>query len=377
MKNKEKSSNRKVWLKEKSEKVLTQLISDLAMVQPENIMQFIYEWALRHLKAVQIKPPKIAPKIEVKDKIRFHQKKFPTQIPTITTLDNIKSVEATTLQSNNFQRKFYINKANVCLPEKSDKLSSFNMTRDSTFQLGRDSSQSEVDLQSRPPTRPQSAVHNRLDYKTASKDKKMRRVFEASEPKIRANLDIIASHEKMKINIDSMPNMLSDVGSSDRPDKRPKSVTMRIRRPLSEESINLHENHAQSSNNIHSHSDLKQKNLEDIYNQDINIRTMAIAANQSLNEQKQMMENMGEKDELELTLKKAFNHYDQNSVGYQDFDAVKNLFGDASNELNVDLFDNQELKDLYDSVPSKVQGKVSFDCLFNIVGPLLEQKLID
>ena len=78
MKNKEKSSNRKVWLKEKSEKVLTQLISDLAMVQPENIMQFIYEWALRHLKAVQIKPPKIAPKIEVKDKIRFHQKKFPT-----------------------------------------------------------------------------------------------------------------------------------------------------------------------------------------------------------------------------------------------------------------------------------------------------------
>ena len=64
MNSKEKSSNRKVWLKEKTEKVLTQLISDLAVVQPENIMQFIYEWALRHLKALQPKQPKI----EVKDK---------------------------------------------------------------------------------------------------------------------------------------------------------------------------------------------------------------------------------------------------------------------------------------------------------------------
>ena len=49
------------------------------------------------------------------------------------------------------------------------------------------------------------------------------------------------------------------------------------------------------------------------------------------------------------------------------FTLLKNLFGDASNELNVDLFDTQELKDLYDSVPGKVQGKVSFDCLFNII----------
>lgn len=70
----------------------------MAMVQPENIIQFIYEWALRHLKTTQVTKPKIetqdkfqasTPKIDIQDRFmlikpkietqdRFKEKKFPT-----------------------------------------------------------------------------------------------------------------------------------------------------------------------------------------------------------------------------------------------------------------------------------------------------------
>lgn len=89
MKTKEKTQERKVWLKERTEKVLTQLISDLAIIQPENIIQFIYEWAFRHLQSsqnqttnTQVYQPKtpthtnLKPKIEINT--NFKQKKFPT-----------------------------------------------------------------------------------------------------------------------------------------------------------------------------------------------------------------------------------------------------------------------------------------------------------
>lgn len=260
----------------------------------------------------------------------------------------------------------------MCLPDKSEKLSAFNFTKDSTI--------SETDLQSRQNIRPMSSNLKRYDHKDFSinsgrKENKMRRVLDASEPKLKVKLDGLSNTERKNFNFDS--KISTDAGSTCKPDKRPQSVQMRIRRPLSEESINLHDTGGQSLNNIQSHTDIVSKNLADIYNQDINIRTMATQANKSLNEQRQQLENMGEKDELELILKKAFVHYDYNNSGYLNFNEVQNLFDDASNELNADLFTTPELKGLFQQIPGKVNDKVSFDSLFKVVGPLLEQKLIE
>ena len=53
------------------------------------------------------------------------------------------------------------------------------------------------------------------------------------------------------------------------------------------------------------------------------------------------------------------------------------MFNDASNTLNVDLFRERELKVIYSKIDDKVNGKVSFDGLYKVVGPILEKQLID
>ena len=152
---------------------------------------------------------------------------------------------------------------------------------------------------------------------------------------------------------------------SDCPDQRPKSVNARIRRPMSEESIQLNDSRVYLGRTKANKND------------DTDLRSLIVEADKQLFIQKMHLENLGVKDELELIWRKAFNAYDANFDGYIGFENVKKMFSDAKTELNSEILNESVLLEVWNKVEKNENGMVDFDTLFAVIGPVLEQHIDD
>ena len=85
------------------------------------------------------------------------------------------------------------------------------------------------------------------------------------------------------------------------------------------------------------------------------------------------------KEEEELKLKdivrKAFDLYDADKSGYLEREEIKKLLNDACGELGAPPITDQQLDEVIKTVDDNGDGKFSFEELFVVIGPILQQQL--
>ena len=76
-------------------------------------------------------------------------------------------------------------------------------------------------------------------------------------------------------------------------------------------------------------------------------------------------------DEVKELVKFEFEKYDKNQNGYLEIDEVRMLMDDTCTELGQDLMTDEQLEKVFKSLDANKDGKLSFEELFRLVGPLL------
>merc|ERR1711990_530544 len=84
---------------------------------------------------------------------------------------------------------------------------------------------------------------------------------------------------------------------------------------------------------------------------------------------------MPSKAELETIVQKAFELYDTDKSGFLERDEIKKLLNDACAELGAPAITDAQLDEVIKTVDDNGDGKFSFDELFKVIGPILEQQL--
>merc|ERR1712118_158267 len=84
---------------------------------------------------------------------------------------------------------------------------------------------------------------------------------------------------------------------------------------------------------------------------------------------------MPTKAELETIVKKAFELYDTDKSGYLEREEIKKLLNDACGELGAPAITDAQLDEVIKTVDDNNDGKFSFEELFKVIGPILEQQL--
>ena len=84
---------------------------------------------------------------------------------------------------------------------------------------------------------------------------------------------------------------------------------------------------------------------------------------------------MPSQNELETIVKKAFELYDADNSGFLEKDEIKKLLNDACSELGAPPITDAQLDEVIKTVDDNDDGKFSFDELYKIIGPILEQQL--
>lgn len=312
---------KKYYLEDTAEKALIQLISDMALAKPINVIQFIYEWALLRLKSTG------SLKGETPD---MYKKNVNTKYLNDQVVKGDISVPKYANSS--------LAKAQKNAPDRSEKLiySEQNVTH--------------------------SPKRIKTEFDDTSIEYCHRLMGTTPSQKMNPYVNFtVPYHNPSKR--DAQINAIFSTGS-DYPDHRPKSVQARIRRPMSEDSIQLNDSRIY----------LNQKRVPK-NSVDKDLRSLIIAADKNLYVQKRHLENLGVKDELELIWRKAFNCYDAKNTGFLSYDDIKKMFNDAKTDLNTEILTDQVLLEIWTKINKNDEGKVDFDTLFEMIGPMLEQNI--
>ena len=84
-----------------------------------------------------------------------------------------------------------------------------------------------------------------------------------------------------------------------------------------------------------------------------------------------------EEEDLKLKdiVKKAFDLYDEDKSGFLEREEIKKLLNDACGELGAPPITDQQLDEVIKTVDDNGDGKFSFEELFTVIGPILQQQL--
>ena len=80
-------------------------------------------------------------------------------------------------------------------------------------------------------------------------------------------------------------------------------------------------------------------------------------------------------EQLKDIVGKAFDLYDADKSGYLERDEIKKLLNDACAELGAPAITDSQLDEVIKTVDDNGDGKFSFEELFKVIGPILEQQL--
>ena len=84
---------------------------------------------------------------------------------------------------------------------------------------------------------------------------------------------------------------------------------------------------------------------------------------------------MPTQEELKTIVEKAFKLYDADESGFLEREEIKKLLNDACGELGAPPITDAQLDEVIKTVDDNGDGKFSFDELFKVIGPILEQQL--
>ena len=84
---------------------------------------------------------------------------------------------------------------------------------------------------------------------------------------------------------------------------------------------------------------------------------------------------MPNEEELKTIVEKAFKLYDADESGFLEREEIKKLLNDACGELGAPAITDTQLDEVIKTVDDNGDGKFSFDELFKVIGPILEQQL--
>ena len=188
----EKGSSRKKYLKEKTEPVLTELIQQLAINQPTNIIAFIYEWALEKLKT----SPYTTPSQSKTD----HIKTAKTQ-PNLPNLSSFSNNQSENPNTDLFQN---ISPNSKIIDRKNDtaRSTSTDFIKDFT----------------------DKNINENKSIKNSVCDKKEKKfiVCDKKEEFVKSSMDVIKCDD-----FEGRRGARCDM-----PDKRPTSVKLKLRKPM-------------------------------------------------------------------------------------------------------------------------------------------------